>query len=623
MGHHFTSPQLSKKEVQERAILIRNDLLSANYQNRYLQTGIRQVLNRLLVCLQEPYVIVILSKSEKKDKYQILYHTFFDPLWKDHFENFLIDEEKGIGKLEEDWIYVDRKKYKKSIFKIFDKEYIMLFKVDFSLNIPRFIIRIRKQLEHDKKFDEVSALKSLLTEKTKQLYLSENLSGQFRSKENCWKNGKIIINDKCSNYQHNKLNDEIIKKQFEEISRIFNEEYKRILDSPLLSPSGKNPPNIIFFLKNYIQDQPRYHGKNGKLKGCYTYNVRVVIPDMQKDNIRHTLQALSECEIKTKGDDKYFKFPIYTVSKDGEKCIYEKTGKEEENKIFPGDDSFFWEEIKTPEGREKIIGVMESSFGIKARSLSDPTLSSGYVYINHNPFSNGGTNRLEDSEKDKGKDSDNYRRLVSYHYIMSLMASADGDISGITVPGSVNGSTWFCMTFLSKNNQDEQERWLDNYHFYHSICHYTIRGIRRRLKNRYLEAIGEIYFNYIGSVVTKYIEKSNNELKNKAIGDNYIDFQKDVCDYINNDLLIMARIYPFNALEFTVMPRNSNKFPEKENDFYHEILSRFKCLVVIKDNPFFIRDESNFLKKKEIRNTLAIIDRQLVRELQFQRKNSI
>ncbi len=574
---------LNEDGMQERAILIRNDLLSANYQNRSPKVGIGQVLNRLLMFLQEPYVIVIVAQSKKANKYQILYHTLLDPLWKSDFEKFLIDKKNGVGILEEDWIYIDCQKYKKSIFHIFDKEYFMFFKIEFKSHIPHY--KIIRQSDKNQS-DEVNALEKLFNEKTKQLYLSENLSEQFHSKKKYWEQGKIIISDKfASDYDSldNKDYDEIIKENFEGISRIFNEEYKRIWNSPLLFQNKNEPPNIIFFLKHYIQDKPRYHGKNGKLEGCYKYNVRVIIPDMQKEHIRSALQKLSKRNAKT-------------IDKD---------------KKFPGHDDFFWEEIKSDEGIDNMLRIMESSFQSNARSLSDPTLSSGYVHINHSPFPDDGSHRLENTEWNKGETSNDYRRLVYYHYVMSMMASITGKLSAITVPGSVGGSTWFCMTFLSRSDQDKQERWLDNYHFYHSICHYTIRGIRKKIKNKYLEVIKNIYSQYVIKIIDRYIRTINESNDNRNI-----DVQKDICDGINYGLSMMARIYPFSKIQFRYIHGNNK---EKTSTYkIHRILNSFNCEIIIIDNPFFINDGNNFMEDKEIMDALFIIDRHLIAELQFQ-----
>lgn len=572
-------PNMEKdaRQICERVSLVRNSLLSSNYQNRWDRVGMRQVINRLFMFIQEPSVLVFLRKntgSIEDHSYTAVYHTLQDPLWKSHFETFLSEH---VGILAGDHIMVDPKEFSGQFFRLSDSIHILFFYIEIIDYIPRFFYDNERISFAERGIDFL--LGSFQSDsRLHDFFINEMVEEEISNQSRYWNNGSLVnqFTDISLGFEPG-IDASLFSECYESFLHIFDVTYQRIYNSPLISQFKKNPPNILFFVKQYSNEFGRYHGRSGGDTPYYSHGVRMIIPDSQLLHIEKALSTISKCD----ADNNSFCFPVETVDMKGGVYVYTPTGRTVKRPRFKGgDDDFFWRLIKTPEGRKEILNDMAANFGPKARSLSDPVLESGYVHFKHHPFEEGRSNRLEANVISEGSTSRDYRRLVCYHYVMHMMApiykaahgtQAAEELSAILVPGYAGGATWFSMGFLSLNKRAPHDRWLDNYHFYHSVCHYLARGVRSKLRYLYLNKIKEIYLKFLHDIVNDLV-----------VTDVFTPLR--VIEALNPRLKTLCRIFPFELIQF-----NLDSSGIKSRCFVHKFLNRVPYAVSIVDNPYFQR----------------------------------
>ena len=420
--------------------------------------------------------------------------------------------------------------------------------------------------------------------------------------------------------------DSFFESHYREILSIFDREYQRISDSPLLKPEGQALPDIIFFLKQYSQTEKRYRGPYGNHpEGCYRHSVRTIIPRQKREHLRKAFLMLARSEV----DEEH----AY-LAKDRGKPIdlfFLKKDKDPQKKdANVRGDAFLWQLLVDAEDREAnidlIINEMCAPFGPKARSMSDPVLETGYVQIKQDPFADGGSHRLEQdivksimAHPDMKADAlpRDYKRLVYYHYAMSMMAPIphEGMLSAILVPGHVGGAIWFCTGFLSRPNaQNSQSCWLDNYHFYHSICLYIVRGVRHKVRALYLQHIQKVYISSTRLFAENIAHKKS--FKPHALA-----------KVLNPELEKLTRVYPFCKVEFLNVPANdTDSFKEQhigQFNFFHKFLGVWNYAVVLSENPFFHLDiQGIYLAPTEVQEKLRDADKGLILDVQALRREA-
>ncbi len=600
-----------KAEITERVTLVKHSLFSAFYQNRWPVVDLNQIINRLCMLLQERCVIVLLERKENIG-YTILHHTCLDPFWKGDFENYikntLYKEVISQKHPSEDLIILDKdraesfeieinekKRYiniKEYLIKFHEDKYFMIHKMysprdtkptakgkrtflPISIKSNEYLYYLSKTLSCDKNNPVDPVIDKIFSDKK----LNERISRKAKN----WKKQKIkreVAPPSLLNlYWKYTTNDS--KKSFEdnfkEIRKIFNQEYLNIRESPLLTSNSKTP-NIIFFIREFTQKELRFRRKPGEER-YYPYRIRILIPDAQKDDLRKGFEELKEKRTNIIDFHKYL--TVKNVR----------------------DDGFFWKLLEKPGGIDKILEIIEKPNQLCARSMSDASFESGYVNIKEGPFTFGGTSRLEKEELEKYGKSEGYQRSICIHYaftIMSPRADANKNFQILTVPGSVGGSPLFCAGFVYPLIKDDDKpkypreyhrMWLNNYHFYHAICHYLIFNVRTKITRLYLDKVRYIY------------ENSQDDILNKIV--HGISFnKKDICDLLNPQFHILCRIFPFELIKLhETLSDQSSVDKEKLTSFdIYYAGGNFPLAVYVHKNPFFLNQitSSSILEENQI-----------------------
>lgn len=604
-------------EISERVVLVENSLLSAYYQNRWDSVGLQQIINRLSMLLLERCVIVIL-KQQSKTVYEIIHHTCLDPFWKNDFEHYLESNlyKDCLVQDEKEKIIIDTNKLpgRKIEAVSFGESEIEYFKVDFGENILGFykdiyfmfhrIIPRKESRKEEREFPPISIRKNLflknLSKKLRKLFDNPKIEKYLTNyalvkniarKAAEWK-GRRISEEQPQALQQDWPEDGkayFEGERFERIKKIFDREYQKIQQSPLLV-GGDNAPNIFFTVRTFSQTEKRFHDDKYNKEGSYPYSVRLVIPDAQKQDLEKAFLAYGKEHSQP----------------ESRPCFWDAQG----NRI--GDD-FFWEKVKTEEGVSDILEELKTPSGLCVRGMSDTVFVSGYISIKEDPFIFGGRNRLEQMHLDQKWASRDYRYFVYFHYML-LMLSPKKDILpdhrkdklyALIAPGSVGGSPFFCTGFVfTRENLSDHQSWLSCYHFYHSIRHYLIRSVRRQIRDLYLKEIQEIYETSQDEILIGIASNRNYE-------------PQDVCDVLNPRLKALSRVYPFEYLEFAVVPDNDEDKYEGKPYFFHSYIEDEIFAVNIHSPPFFVRHFENdtFLEREMMEKCLSDSSNKLEQKL--------
>jgi hypothetical protein len=629
-----TQEELSDEDlISERVILVKNSLLSAYYQNRWDRVGLQQIINRISLLFLERCIIVILKKTSET-RYEIAHHTCLDPFWKVDFEEYLETKlYKGfLVQEEKDRIVIDTKKMsnRKILAVSFDQDPSTFYKnepQDFTNNIIEFykdtffiFHRVISATENKKANPNVKErtfplisieknvfLKKLAEKLTKlfdnpnvKAYLTNNAIDEIiEKKTNQWE-GRRINKDKDNTLELYADDSKALEQywpeegekyfdnHFEKIKKIFDEEYKKIQQSPLLTGES-NVPNIFFTVRTFSQKEKRFHDDKHP-KGAYPYSIRLIIPEKQEDALK---EAFS----------KYWKDYSHLNPEDRPHF-----SDDENVKII---DDFFWENIKTKKGITKILEGLKIAAGLCVRRITDPAFESGYISIRNDPFIFGGRNSIEE-EFFNSKGDINFQRYVYFHYML-LMLSPKKDISqnhkedklfALTAPGSVGGSPFFCVGFVfTRKNQRDHQSWLQCFHFYNSIRHHLLRNIRKKIRNLYMDEIQSIYVNNQEDILDRIV---TNDIFNPD----------NVCDKLNPKFQELSRVYPFQYIELKYVSPVEKEASQKDHTFLfflNYLGSNALFAVHIHDNPFFVSHISSvkFLGDTRIKECLQEADSKL------------
>lgn len=625
------------RQIKECVSLIKHTLYSAYYQNRWPVVDLKQIISRLSMLIQERCVIVLLEVQEDIG-YTILNHSCLDPFWKDDFEKYIkynlyqsvisqyypsdklivLDKDKAksfeieIGNGKERSKYcIDIRDY---LIKFHYDKYFMIHKMGstkddypdepddtryfdpipvsrsgnirktnkLDKNLSRVLLELSKQLAYDHKKNK----------RIKDIFNSRELSKMISDKRIEWKNHKIIRKlperKNLESYIGADNVEEFLNPHFEEIRKIFGKEYKKIRESPLLN-DAEHIPNIVFFVRSFSQNTTRFYNS-------YHYSVRVLIPEEQRKDLRIAFKNLA---------DKYSNTPKNRPK------ISDASG----NNI---DDDFFWDLINEPDGKgiEDLFKLLDKPNQLYARSMSDSVFESGYINIKNGPFKFGGESRLEKKELDKKSESEGYRRSVCFHHLLSSVLSPQSDklsadFSVLLAPNFIGGSPFSCTGFVFEHKHEKDDKhkdilplrsWMDNYHFYYSICHYLTLSLRNSLMTLYLYEIRKIYENKQDTILNKIV---NGETFHK----------EEICELLNPRLETLCRIYPFGHIE--LRPEIDSQIKSYNFEIEGYAGGNASLLVYIHDNPFFIRNIAGgpFLGETKIKKCLIIANQNLEKKL--------
>lgn len=622
-----TGEENLEKQVVERVFLVKNSLLSSHYQNRWSIVGIKQIINRFFLLLQRRCVIVVLEKVENTG-YKIVHHTCFDPFWKNDFESYLVKKQYKNLLLDDseehdfkNLIIIDQNKLSnprinKNGFVIenyciqfYPNRYFMIHEMKSNKDLDLKVQNEERNfpLVHIKQDGFLSRLAAefeesmVSNERMGKFFRRENIDGRVLNKEKEWSEHKIIRSLPYDLKQDwSDIPSDFFENHFQKLREIFNVEYQKMSGSPLLS--GRYCPNIIFSIRNFSQDSFRFCEKRHNKKGAYAHNIRMLIPDKQKEDFKYAFSKLKE------------KYSAY-IDSPGFK------GAEEQNI----DDLFFWKLLKKPGGIDEILEILEAPFESYIRSMADAVFESGNVNIKEGPFTFGATNRLEEKELEKKSESPGYRRSVCFHYLLLILCGKVDNLFKIKKkeekeklyvflnPGYVGGTPLFCTGFVfTQKDEEEHKCWLDNYHFYHSFSHYLVRGIRSRIRDLYLEEIKGVYLSMQNYIVEGIINKKRFE-------------PEEVCNVLNKKFRILSRVYPFVFLEFGVIrSEKHHMYLENIKEWHpcfllHYMKSRAYFIVRIRENSFFpcLLEGASFLSKHQLQESILEADERMREEVLY------
>ncbi len=596
----------ARSHAAERALLLAHSLAAANYQNRTEKEGIRQFLNCIQLVLQEPLAVLVLRKDPgQQDDFIVLYHTLLDPLVKTHFETYLFEEFSAYA--VEHNLFVPAHQFSDRVFKIHAHYYVALIRlIDFDreINHPskfEFVLNSHQDAQLREYLSYFSDRSHLLS-----YFVSDELSQAFdsRAQARYWSEGKIKLRELSTDLHYDFMGEQqygidyeiFFQDQFEKIKLLFDDAYEAIRDSSLLKYNDIQPPNIMFALRMFDRTNPRVANSDYP-QGIYPYGVRGLIPKKQRQEMTRALETLRRMQRdrqfeRLKYDAKARRF--YFPKPKQRRTLYDQLTEDDfpanGNACFGGDSEFFWQKILSDEDFEKIFCEIEQGYGDRARALSDMVFCSGVVSVAQNPFTETRGMRMCYEKWMNGERDTDYRRLVYYHYLMSMAAPGAGSVSALITPGRVGGCAWFSMGFCFTDKEPEQDRWLKCYHFYHNVATYFTRSIRISAKRLYLKELKSLFYQLIDiAIPTSY----------PNLGLEYY------VEMINPYCRLLCRVYPFRQILLQHVPEP--ELTGGKDEFYAVIRGKplfFRVQLV--DNPYFeSTTDATYVRMDEVVDSLG------------------
>lgn len=577
-----------RAEAAERALLLAQSLIGANYQNRSERDGIRNFISCIQLVLQEPMAVVLLRRqSQDAAEYLVVYHTVLDPLVKDHFEEHLHTSFDSYVRKHN--LFIPAEKINNKVFNIHTDYFVMMFRL---VNFEREQGNPAEYhcLDNDSDDVQISEYLRYFNSSSQVLphFVSDSMVKEFdkRSSGEYWHKGKIWRREQHVNLDYDFIasaNSSIdfgrfYDEQFKKISAIFDESYESIRDSPLLKSNQFQPPNIMFCLRMFDRTTERMSELCKSQDGAYKYGVRGLIPKSQKRDIRAALKTLRQIQQDPSFEQfrcdpvaERFYFPKPTSNNITYQQLSEADFPPSGNAVFGGDSDFFWRMIDSEENFDVVCQEIEHAYGDQARAISDSVFCSGFISVANDPFIRARAMRLTHKKWIQGPRDIDFRRLVYYHYLMSMAAPGGGSMSSLVLPGRVSGSVWFTLGYYFTDQEPQHRRWLNCYHFYHNVATFFIRSIRGSAKRLYLAELKHLLHRIV------------NEVLPAMYGE--IGIEKYLL-LINAYFTLMCRVYPFALVELQHSSAALNASARERFDC--EILGvNYHLIVVLKDNPYF------------------------------------
>lgn len=576
-----------RTEAAERALMLAQSLIGTNYQNRSERDGIRNFIACMQLALQEPMAIVLLRRHPQSEDYLVLYHTLLDPLGKDHFESYL--HTAFTSKVVDDNLLLPAAELGNRVFNIHANYYLMLFRLinyENDINKPPQYHCVNSD-SGDIQIEEYLRYFSSNSHILPQ-FVSDAMTRAFdrRALSPNWRKGKIWRQEQSVKLDYDFFStsetefdlDPFFQSHFRKISKIFDESYESIRDSPLLKINQFQPPNIMFSVRMFDRTTARMSKLCKGEAGAYNYGVRGLVPKAQKRDIRAALETLRRIQKDPRFEayrcdrvEQRFYFPKPALNHLSYEQLTEGDFPLGGNANFGGDSEFFWRLIESDEGFERLCRELESPYGDDARALSDSVFTSGFISVATDPFVKSRAMRLSHKKWIAGDRDLDYRRLVYYHYLLSMAAAGAGSMSALVLPGRVGGSVWFTLGYFFTDQEPYHRRWQNCYHFYHNVATYFIRSIRGSGKRLYLKEMRRLFKRLIGEAIPAFYDG----LRVEQYG-----------TLINAYFTLMCRVYPFAKVQVQQLGGAVNH--DAEHVLTCEILRRrYQFAVYLSDNPYF------------------------------------
>ncbi len=556
-----------------KVTLIEQAFQSVYTRKKLKKVSLRQFVNRLLLLTHKPRIFLFYKKTDKGWKFS--FSTHGDYLYLENYE-------KQITKrLHDNDLYMPGEKldtlkngvkikWPKAPYEIgktgFGIIIVAIEKGDSVLDSGRIVnftspIKICGDNNINTEYPLLENLwkNFLRTEYSKTLGVEKRIQMRLDQIDKNPQKEKNIINIKPPNepfksnseYQIKELGSdaEFVNCQLELLEGILNKAYRDVCETPLVCNKGKTPPNLFFFVRYYGETCKRFeNGLESQKNDPYPYSLKICLPKKQKKHVKKTFESIAKKskanwnKSKTEGDWDYsYQDNILKEYKD----IFGKP-KPEKNSCYPDDelDALFWYEVQeNTNGIDNIIKYLQKPFGSDARSFVDPAMVTGYIHYRSGVFSENGKERVSKGEWEKGFGSDDVRRMVYFHYLLSAAApeSHYENLGTMTVPLNIAGQPFVSLVqaIVTKDETDldytDKVSWPRNFHFFTDIARHCVRKLRYHSKRHYLNEIEQI----IKLVFEKNIEISEVGDKRKV----YIDMEK-VQIMINKYLRLLCRVWP-------------------------------------------------------------------------------
>jgi hypothetical protein len=550
-----------------RITLITHAMLGVFSQNLRGRAAVFQVLNRLFTLLFRPFGFLVFKKvtpvSAKNTRYQLIYHSLQDPLYKPSFEKELSRFFSADIKKDKDpaifTVGAQAEEYLHQIFHL--PFYVGLVETSFvssavrSVDERKFRFVFHKRGSSAASRDFLSLLDSSNYQALRGIVdISHGMNQELSSLTAHY--GKVV--DHCPVGIASREDQEFVGSLIRRVNEsVLEKEYAKLWDSPLICPQRKNPSNIFFFMRTYTRRGLRF--------GLYDYDVRFMFPPSQRLDIQETFETIRYAQTpaakdfyhkkKTGGvvnlahDDRYWYFLVKRVQIDKSASRHKRlynlrvSSKPERNLRYPNThfDESFWTHLANDHSVSELLSCVESPFGENARSMSDTVFSSGVASTLYRPFAEGGLERVTSRETKKGYGSCDVRRLLASHYLFSAMAPKSDDLAILLIPIFLSGSVWLVIGVIADvragDGHDSEklpkETWNRFYHYYYDIGVRLAKRIRSSAKQMYSREVYVIVFAEMEILVELIVSRTQFSLRNTIAN-------------IRSRLLLLSRVYPFD-----------------------------------------------------------------------------
>jgi hypothetical protein len=506
------------------------------------------ILENVFNTLQDP----LYSKKYGKIVEELLKKGYFDDevtRFRIYSTDFYIsyfyisyDEKKGISF---DWRIDDGRSDSNALKDVLDAGVMDSYREVFNIN--QELEKVLRPLIDVVTYDDISPFAPYIPAKERDVYLSG-----------------VIENIKCA---------------------VVDKLYMDVWDSPLISPSRRNPPAVFFFLRSYTRKKTRF-------RKMYNYDIRFMFSPKQRRDIVEVFDTIADShndevidcfnrnkekknKLNLRGDEKYWYFlDKKKVNDDASgmasykyvfrRCKGYSGGRSSgaaRNRRYPDEviDDCFWSEVLSKGGPDRIVTAIESPFGDKARSMCDPVFVSGMVHTKYRPFNRGGLERVERSEMTKGVKSPDIMRLVGAHYMFSAMSPRSEDLVIAMVPIFLSGSVWMVIGTITDFGEIEENNVVDDvtynkfFHFYSDVANRASETARKIAKKSYFMELNKIVVMVMYPVF-------------KNIHDGFGGNVRKEVEKINQYFNLLGRVYPYYIPELKWSDKEVYEEELKKND---------------------------------------------------------
>jgi hypothetical protein len=400
-----------------------------------------------------------------------------------------------------------------------------------------------------------------------------------------WQNSPAAL---ASSVPWHKTTGLIVSDGLDGLRDLIDRNYHRVCLSPVISPHGRKPANLLIFAKVFNRRSERY--------GVYNYDCLPIIGKEQREHLKLALERCRRAQLEAThwlypaefdGGEQWEKKPRYSVTKYDEefgRLIHEPNGK----------------------GIDAILDCIEKGLSADTRLFVEHALSSGSIFVNRSLFDRGTVGKMATPSSESGKIvEEEYLRFAYLHYVLLLMAPAAEQQapSLLMVPLRVAGAPW--CTAVSVRNFSEAGASLDgdqlvdeaefqrSYLFYHFLMRPFQRRLRRWSKEDYMHHVGLILAHHLRTFVTAAVQKKK-------------PFRvESMVRRINEEVGEVCRIYPYERIRFySKKELASLKLPTRKLHESHDIW------FGLERNPWFISERNqDFLKLHRCRDELWAIVR--------------